>query len=258
MAEEKKESSKKDRHVSDPPKKSPPAWSLLALQSVACGVVLLITLLFRLAGGDAYAGLQTAFAEAIADDTVMSTIAALFDTDEPDKVIDPREEETTPTESATTTKADTASAVTPPEGYTFLKLETNREADLPLKTGTLTSGYGFRENPTGSGEQFHGGVDIAADAGTPICAMFYGIVTDKGESNSYGRYVELYHGNGLRILYAHCSKVTADIGECVSSGEEVAQVGATGDATGNHVHIEVYRDEQVCDPSALVPVAAYA
>lgn len=278
-------SSKEEYRSVDTVPKTAPGWPLVAVQSIACGVVLLITLLFRLAGGEAYAQLQTAFSEAVADNAVMATIAALFDTGEPDTQRDSRTDTTSTTDADTsatgsttsttatdttsktsaTTKAADAAVVAmaqggnqPPEGYSFAKLQTNRAARLPLTNGVLTSGYGYRDNPTGSGEQFHGGLDIAADAGEPIYAMYFGVVVDAGESDSYGRYIRIYHGNGLEILYAHCSRIVAEIGDAVGAGDKVALVGATGDATGNHVHVEVYQNGVICDPSGLLPVTAYA
>lgn len=268
--------------------KPAPGLQMVAVQSIACAAILLITLLLKLAGGDAYAQLKSSFQQAVMDNSVMATIAALFDTKEPDqKKTVGAGDKTDDASTTTTTAGDTSSTTTttgtgagtgaagtldkkpdvmsvnqktvqPPKGSSFVKLQTNLVARLPVDDGVLTSGYGYRENPTGSGTQFHGGVDIGADKGEPIYAMFFGVVVDAGISSSYGNYIQIYHGNGLEILYAHCSKIIAEIGDAVKAGTKVALVGATGDADGNHVHIEAYQDEVRYDPTGVVPVAAYA
>ena len=251
------------RHSARPNGGGATGLQMIAVQSIACAALLLVTLLLRLAGGDAFAQLRASFQQAIADDSVMATIAALFETP-------PRpatEDDPAPTGSSTTSTASTsgtatttaptatttgegsdqpavvsvAKAVQPPKGSSFVRLQTNLVARLPVDQGVLTSGYGYRDNPTGPGRQFHAGVDIAADAGDPIYAMFFGVVVDAGTSDSYGNYVRLYHGNGLEIFYAHCSRVLVNIGDTVKAGTKVAQVGATGDATGNHVHVEAFQ-----------------
>lgn len=273
--------------------KGGPGLQMVAVQSIACAALLLITLLLRLAGGDAYGQLRASFEQAVMDNSVMATLAALFDTppgpgeDAGDKTGSPSTTATTSTASATgftgsTTAAAAGAAaatgsttaapaadkpavmavgktlVEPPDGSSFVRLQTNLVARLPVDKGVLTSGYGYRDNPTGPGQQFHAGVDIAADEGEPIYAMFFGVVVDAGASDSYGNYIRIYHGNGLEIFYAHCARVTAEIGDTVKAGSKVALVGATGDATGNHVHIEAFQDETRYDPSGVVPVAAYA
>ncbi len=101
-------------------------------------------------------------------------------------------------------------------------------------------------------------MDIAADEGTAISAMFFGTVKDVGESSSLGNYIKLYHGDGVEILYAHCSKVTAEKGTVVEAGDKVAEVGSTGNSTGNHLHIEIRKDGVSYNPAAIVPADRYA
>ncbi|MGI6264460.1 MAG: M23 family metallopeptidase [Acutalibacteraceae bacterium] len=247
--------------------------SLIAVQSIACAALLLVSLLVRLAGGSGYDQLRSAFHQAVEDDTAMKAVAALFDTGKTTLTTTAPTTASSSAASTTTTSAAATSAptggdpqpvkvaqtaaVAPPDGSTYQRLQTSLVARLPVDRGVLTSGYGWRENPTGAGNQFHAGVDIAADKGAPIYAMYFGVVIDAGDSPSYGKYVRLYHGDGIEVLYAHCSAVTAKIGDAVNQGEKVALVGATGDATGNHVHIEVFREDTRYDPTGVVPVGAY-
>ncbi|MGN0994875.1 MAG: M23 family metallopeptidase [Butyricicoccus sp.] len=128
--------------------------------------------------------------------------------------------------------------------------------DLTCKTpveGIVTSGFGERTDPIDGGESYHYGIDIAADEGTPICAVAEGTVREVGE-NSYGKYLILDHGAGLQSLYAHCSEIFVQKGASVQSGEQIAAVGMTGRATGNHLHFELWRAGMILDPTGYLEV----
>lgn len=113
---------------------------------------------------------------------------------------------------------------------------------------TITSPYGYRIHPITGEFKFHAGVDIGAPGGAPILAAAGGTVTISTYSSSYGNYVEIDHGNGLRTRYAHMSLRLASAGETVTQGQEIGLVGATGDATGNHLHFEVRVNGITYDP----------
>lgn len=105
--------------------------------------------------------------------------------------------------------------------------------DLPLVSGTETQGlHGYNA------------VDLAAPRGTPILAAAAGTVIisigNGGWNGGYGNYVVINHANGTQTLYAHMSRVIASVGETVSQCQEIGLVGATGEATGPHVHFEVH------------------
>lgn len=146
----------------------------------------------------------------------------------------------------------------PPEGATFAPLRLNRLAYKPLGTGTVTSGFGYRTDPLTGEESFHQGLDIAADTGSPIFAMYFGVVRAVGSGGSYGSYIRLYHGNGLEVLYAHCSEILVQEGAVVRAGEVVARVGSTGNSTGAHLHVETLVNGLAYDPAGVVPTQAYA
>lgn len=234
-----------------PKKKRGLGW-LIAMQSAACAVLVLAALLLRAAGGDAYVVLRDRFCESIARNDLLATIAALWDGDPADMVASElqQENEHAPLVSGTAARL-------PPQGATAVNLRTNHIPCPPLSEGTLTSGYGYRDDPTGQGEQFHHGVDIAAPYGTPIAAIFYGTVTAVGEEATLGRYVVLDHGDGMQIMYAHCAEIIASQGTVVRGGETVALVGSTGDSTGDHVHIQVASDGLIYNPTAVASVARY-
>ncbi len=115
-------------------------------------------------------------------------------------------------------------------------------------SGVLTSPFGYRYHPMEGGQRFHYGVDLAADEGTDIVCFADGNVTAVGESVSYGRYCIIAHDGGFVTLYAHCARVTALAGHDVSRGEKIAEVGATGAATGPHLHFELRRDDVWLNP----------
>lgn len=117
--------------------------------------------------------------------------------------------------------------------------------------GTKTSDFGTRIHPISGKESFHYGLDIGAEEGTPIVAFADGTVRETGFS-TYGNYAVLDHADGFSTLYAHCSKVDVKEGNTVSAGEKIAEVGATGNATGNHLHLEIWRDGKALDPAHYV------
>ena len=114
--------------------------------------------------------------------------------------------------------------------------------------GTLTSGYGLRTSPTAGSEEFHYGLDLAAEEGTEVCAFADGTVRASGESSSYGKYVILDHANDTATLYAHLSRSDVKAGDTVKMGDAIAAVGQTGNATGPHLHFELQKAEDFVDP----------
>ena len=230
------------------PEKPPHRLSVVGVQSIACGVVLLLALLLRLAGGDAYTQLRDRFQQSLMSNDLLGVLASLWEES-------PAVEEESGESPVST---DDTGGRLPPAGTLAVSLRVNRVAAAPVATGVVTSGYGYRQNPTGDGEQFHRGVDIAADAGSPIAAMYDGEVTQVGTSESLGNYIRLSHGDGVTVLYAHCAQVLAQEGVRVRAGETVALVGSTGDSTGSHVHIQVSADGTVYNPAGTVPLENYA
>lgn len=126
-----------------------------------------------------------------------------------------------------------------PEGCTMDRLSLGSLSWTDPIQGTITSDFGYRDHPVYGGEQFHEGLDIAAEKGTEIAAFAAGTVEYTGESTTYGLYFQLDHGNGIRSFYAHCDSVLVQKGDTVSAGQAVATVGDTGNATGSHLHFEL-------------------
>lgn len=118
--------------------------------------------------------------------------------------------------------------------------------------GVESSGFGWREHPIEGGEKFHYGVDLAVDTGTAVQAFAAGKVDYIGESDVYGQYLQLDHGNGIKSFYAHCSKLCVHQGQNIAVGEKVAESGATGDVTGPHLHFELKRNGVRLNPDYYI------
>lgn len=121
-------------------------------------------------------------------------------------------------------------------------------AYTPPLTAALTSSFGWREDPNTGAERFHTGLDLAADEGTPFAAFADGTVGVVGESTVLGNYLTLHHADGYETLYAHCSTISVAAGQTVSRGEALGTVGATGNATGAHLHFELLSGSLYLDP----------
>ena len=117
--------------------------------------------------------------------------------------------------------------------------------------GWISSPYGMR------GNAMHEGLDIAADQGQPVRAVKDGRVVFAGPRGTYGNTVIIDHGNGLRTLYAHNSRLLVSEGEQVAAGSRIALVGSTGRSTGPHLHFEVLINGTPVDP-ALCLERSYA
>ena len=123
---------------------------------------------------------------------------------------------------------------------------------LPPADGPVSSPFGRRIHPITRKRSFHEGVDIAAPEGAEIRALRAGTVVRAGPMGSYGLTVEIDHGDGTRTRYAHASRLHVRKGDRVDAGEGVADVGATGRATGPHLHLEVLRGDRPVDPMPIL------
>ena len=125
--------------------------------------------------------------------------------------------------------------------------------ELPFQTvtpvaGVCSSGFGYRMHPIRQTVKYHFGTDFAAESGSEIRAFAAGTVLAAGQDAGYGNYVKLDHGDGYVTLYGHCSALLVQAGEHVEAGETIARVGATGQATGPHLHFELLRDGVYLNP----------
>lgn len=112
--------------------------------------------------------------------------------------------------------------------------------------GGVTSPYGRRDG------KMHGGVDLAAGTGSPVTAAAGGKVISAGWEGSYGNMVEISHGGGLITRYAHLSSIKVGAGQVVSGGQLIGLAGATGNASGPHLHFEVIINGRQQDPAGYI------
>lgn len=134
----------------------------------------------------------------------------------------------------------------------------------PLKSySRISSEYGWRKNPVTGVNKLHAGTDFAAPGGTPIHAAASGYVQVAGwSSGGYGNYVIIYHGkmsdgNQYSTLYGHMRSVATSAGKYVQQGEVIGYVGSTGNSTGNHLHLEVWKGgskANAVNPRGYIPM----
>ena len=105
--------------------------------------------------------------------------------------------------------------------------------------GWVTSPFGNRISPVNGKTQFHEGIDIAAQIGTPVCAPADGVVVKAGFTAGYGNVVELSHGYGMRTVFGHNSRLNVVPGQHVKREDIIAYTGDSGSSTGPHLHYEV-------------------
>ena len=134
----------------------------------------------------------------------------------------------------------------------------------PLKSySRISSEYGWRKNPVTGVNKLHAGTDFAAPGGKPIYAAASGYVQVAGwSSGGYGNYVIIYHGkmsdgNQYSTLYGHMRSVATSAGKYVQQGEVIGYVGSTGNSTGNHLHLEVWKGgskANAVNPRGYIPM----
>lgn len=117
--------------------------------------------------------------------------------------------------------------------------------------GTISSKFGPRNPTTASVPKNHTGTDIAAVTGTKIISATDGVVTLNSSQGDYGKHLIIQIGD-IVVLYAHCSKLYVNEGDEIKQGQEIAEVGSTGNTTGPHLHFEVRYQGRYVDPQMIL------
>lgn len=127
---------------------------------------------------------------------------------------------------------------------------------LPLKTKFVyTSGFGGRTDPfTGAGS-FHPGQDMGGAYGSPVYSTADGIVVTAGWDGGYGREVKVQNAFGLQTLYGHLSQIRVQVGQRVSRGDRIGDMGSTGRSTGTHLHYEIRVGGKAVNPMTYIKAA---
>lgn len=117
--------------------------------------------------------------------------------------------------------------------------------------GTISSKYGIRNPTTAIVPTNHTGIDIAASLGTKIIASTGGEVVLASEEGDYGKHLKIQIGE-VSIIYAHCNSLYVKQGDQITQGQEIAEVGSTGNSTGPHLHFEIRISERTIDPEKIL------
>ncbi len=123
---------------------------------------------------------------------------------------------------------------------------------MPIK-GTLSSGFGYRKQPTGGARKYHMGVDIQAPNKSPIVAAASGVVEEVSRSWAKGLNILIRHDGGYHTAYFHLSKAVVKEGQKVTQGQLIGNEGMTGVTTGPHLHFEIHKNGQPVDPARYLP-----
>ena len=117
--------------------------------------------------------------------------------------------------------------------------------------GTISSRYGPRNPTTITVPKNHTGIDLAATTGTKIISATDGTIVLNSSKGDYGKHLKIQNGDAI-FIYAHCSKIYVNEGDIVQQGQEIAEVGATGNATGPHLHFEIRYQNRLIDPELIL------
>ncbi len=158
-------------------------------------------------------------------------------------------------------EASAASSAGDEEGNALLAGAVGQIGDLPgglqlmhpVTTRRISSPYGWRQNPTGPGNQIHIGQDYPIACGSPVYASEAGTVIVSNWAGHSGMRVTIDHGHNVQTGYSHNSKLLVKIGEKVKQGQLIALAGTTGNSTGCHVHFEVLINGRWHDPRNYLP-----
>ena len=121
-----------------------------------------------------------------------------------------------------------------------------RPVDVPI-----SEGFGMRKDPTQGQMAFHEGIDFTAPLGTPVKAQGAGVVSYAGTRAGYGNTIEIDNGGDIKTRYAHLGQIDVKVGDLVTPGQVIGQVGSSGRSTGPHLHFEVWRHHKPVDPAPL-------
>lgn len=122
----------------------------------------------------------------------------------------------------------------------------------PVAHSWISSRFGKRRSPFTGKPEMHKGMDFGGRVGSSVVAVGGGIITFAGKNGSYGKIVEVDHGNGYKTRYAHNKELLVQKGEVIKRGHVIAKLGDTGRSTGPHVHFEVLKDGIQVDPMKYI------
>lgn len=159
-------------------------------------------------------------------------------------------EEPSNTDNEQTSEENTNTAELSQEEQDIANIKATTTFIKPVE-GTISSRYGLRNPTTATVPTNHTGVDIAASLGTKIISATDGEVVLASEEGDYGKHLKIQIGE-VSIIYAHCNALYVNQGDIVKQGQEIAEVGSTGNSTGPHLHFEIRISERTIDPEKIL------
>lgn len=127
---------------------------------------------------------------------------------------------------------------------------------MPVKGSfRWTSGFGYRRDPKGAGTRMHEGTDMAGAYGLPVYATADGVVVHAGWDSGYGRLIKIKHEFGIETRYAHLSAIRINVGDRVSRGDRIGDMGNSGRSTGTHLHYEIRIGGRAVNPMTFIKAA---
>ena len=123
-------------------------------------------------------------------------------------------------------------------------------------TGTVSSPYGYRNDPFSKKISYHKGVDVAIPEGTEVRATSKGTVAESSYNSIGGHYIVLNHGNGIESYYGHLQTRIVSVGDTVEAGEVIGLSGNTGKTTGAHLHFQLSYNQRTVDPEKYIDLTS--
>jgi murein DD-endopeptidase MepM/ murein hydrolase activator NlpD len=128
--------------------------------------------------------------------------------------------------------------------------------DIPVKDSfRWTSGFGYRQDPKGWGSRMHEGADLAGAYGTPIYSTADGVIEFAGWQSGYGRLIKIKHAYGIETRYGHLAQIRVEVGQRVSRGDRIGDMGNSGRSTGTHLHYEIRLGGRAVNPMTFIKAA---
>ncbi len=239
--------------------------NVMIVQSIVCAVIIALLFISARSSGKFAEALKIEYAKLMTGDFSARDAAEAFRSireysavfsEDGEQVMREAPEETGQEESETVKAGGGAdiefTSLDTLEGICFDSYTVDFPFSVPLKNYEITSLFGYRISPISGNAGIHTGIDMAADYGTSVYAAADGTVADASYDNSYGYYVKIAHEDNFVTIYAHCSKLCVKTGDEIKRGDKIAQVGSTGDSTGNHLHFEMRKDNIRVDPGYVL------
>lgn len=122
----------------------------------------------------------------------------------------------------------------------------------PTTSHVVSSSFGYRTDPFTRVAAYHAGLDISGDTGDPVYAAGAGIVLEAEQHGARGLYIKIEHPDGLQTSYMHLSQIKVDVGDMISKGQTIGEMGSTGRSTGSHLHFQVEKKNTVVNPLSYI------